>query len=73
MFFRFLKVRIFGPTFNFKLSLSSKTMINSIKTLKSYCKATLNVFLKKNFLMMTKNFIYMIIFFVKLKFYCLKM
>ena len=29
------------------LSLRFKTMVNSIKTLKRYCKATLNVFFKK--------------------------
>ena len=30
-------------------------MLNSIKTLKRYCKVTLNVFFNKNFLMMTKK------------------
>ena len=33
-------------------------MLNSIKTLKKYCKATLNVFLKIKFLMTKKNYLY---------------
>ena len=41
--FRFLKVQIFGSIFSLKLILKLKTMLNSIKTLKRYCKATLNV------------------------------
>ena len=42
---RFVKVHIFGSIFSLKLSLCLKTMLNSIKTLKIYCKATLNVFI----------------------------
>ena len=41
----FLKVHIFGYIFSLKLSLRLRTVLNSIKTLKKYCKATLNVFL----------------------------
>ena len=48
---RFLKKRtfrlIFGPTFSLKLSFWLKTVLNSIKTLKRYCKVTLNIFLVK--------------------------
>ena len=40
----FLKVLIFGSIFSLKLSLRLETVLNSIKTLKRYCKATLNMF-----------------------------
>ena len=43
-FFRFLKIRIFGSIFS---SLKLKTVLNSINTLKRYCKATLNMFFYK--------------------------
>ena len=46
-FFKVLKVHIFRSIFSLKLGLRLKTMLNIIKTLKRYCKATLNVF-KKN-------------------------
>ena len=49
---RFLKVHIFGSNFSLKLSLKEETVIVSIKTLKTYCKATLNEVLNgKNFIM----------------------
>ena len=41
---RFLKVHIFGSIFRLKVSLNLKTVLNSIKPLKRYCKATLNSF-----------------------------
>ena len=44
-----LKVHIFGSIFSLKLSLRKKTVLNSIKTLKRYCKATSNVFFNKLF------------------------
>ena len=44
---RFFKVHIFGSIFSLKLSLRYKTMLNSIKTLKRYSKAILNVFFNK--------------------------
>ena len=37
----------FGSIFSLKLSLRLKTMLNSIKTLKRYCKVTFNVFFNK--------------------------
>ena len=43
-FSRFLKIRIFRSIFS---SLRLKTVLNSIKTLKIYCKATLNMFFNK--------------------------
>ena len=53
--FRFLKVHIFGTIFNLKLSLMYKTVLNSIKTLKKYCKVTLNLYFNKKKFMMTTN------------------
>ena len=43
---RIFKGMLFGSIFSLKLSL--KTMLNSVKTLKRYCKATLHA-LKKQF------------------------
>ena len=48
-----------------------KTVLSSITTLKRYCKATLNVFLRKNFLMMTIFLSMWYILNVKLKLYYL--
>ena len=42
-----LKVKTFGSIFSLKLSLRYETVLNSIKTLKRYCKATSNVFFIK--------------------------
>ena len=54
-----LKVFIFWTIFSLKLSLRLKTMLSSIKTLKRYCKATLNVFFnKKNLMMAIKFYLY---------------
>ena len=53
---RFLRVHIFRFIFSLKLSLRFEIMLNSIKTLKRYCKATLNVFFYKKMLKMTENF-----------------
>ena len=49
---RFLKVHIFWSIFSLKSSLRLKTVLSSMKTLKRYCKATLNV--KKKSLMIKK-------------------
>ena len=47
---RFFKVLNFGSIFGLRLNLRLKTMLNSLKTLKRNCKATLKVlFKKKNF------------------------
>ena len=48
-------LHIFGSIFSLKLSL--KTVFNSIKTLKRYCKVTLNMFEKKTFDDNKKNYI----------------
>ena len=48
-------------------------MLNSIKTLKRYCKATLNKFLRKKFYDDNKNFIYMIKFLSQIKIFLLNM
>ena len=53
-FFQILKVRIFESIFSLMLSLRLKIVLNRTKTLKRYCKATLNVFFKKKKLIMTK-------------------
>ena len=45
--FRFLKVHIFGSNFSLKLTLRLNSVLNSLKTLKKYCKAASNVFLSK--------------------------
>ena len=53
---RLLKEHIFGSIISLKFSLMYKTVLNSIKTLKRYCKANLNMFFKlKKILMMTKK------------------
>ena len=54
-FFQVFKSTYFRSIFSLKLSLRLKTMLNSIKTLKRYCKATLNIFFNKKKLMMTKK------------------
>ena len=43
----FLKKQIFGSIFSLKLNLMLVTVLNNIKTLKSYCTLTLNVFCNK--------------------------
>ena len=43
-FFQVFKVCNFWSILSLKLSLRLKTVLNSIKTLKRYCKATLNLF-----------------------------
>ena len=59
-FFQVLKNTHFWSIF---ISLRLKTVLVSIKTLKKYCKTTLNMFSNtKKFLMMTKKFIYRIDF-----------
>ena len=69
---RFLKVHIFGSIFSLQLSLRLKTVVDSIKTLKSYCKATFNVFLNKNIFDDDKFFLFVHqIFCIKSKFYYL--
>ena len=51
--FQVLEIHIFGSISN---SLKLKTLLKSIKTLKKYCKATLNMFeYIKKILMMTKK------------------
>ena len=48
-FSRFSKVHTFESVFSLKLSLRLKTMLNTLKTLNIYCKATSNVFFKEIF------------------------
>ena len=55
IFSRFLKVHTLGSIFSLKLNLRLKTVLNSIKILKRYCKATLYVFLNKKISMITKK------------------
>ena len=55
-FFKDFKVHIFGSIFSLKFSLRLKTVLARIKTLKRYCKATLNMFFFiKKILMKTKK------------------
>ena len=67
----FRKNVFFVPFFTYILSL--KTMLNCIETLKRNYKATLNVFLRKIFLVMTKVFIFMIDFLCKIEILLLSM
>ena len=66
---RFLRVHIFGSIFNLKLILRLETVLNSIKTLKRYCKANLNMFFNEKKFDNDKKFINMIEFRFKPKFY----
>ena len=50
-------MHIFGSIFSLKLSLKKETVLNSLNTLKRYCKAALNVFFNKKKLMMTKKYL----------------
>ena len=60
-FLQVFKSTHFLVYFYFKVSLRKETVLNSIKTLKRYSKATLNMFINKfHFLMMTKKNIHMI-------------
>ena len=68
---RFLKVHIFGYIFSFNVSLRLKTILSGIKTLKRYCKATLNVFLRKKIFDDDKKIHLHDNFCVISKFYCL--
>ena len=52
---RFLKVHIFVSIFSLKLSLKLETVLTSIKTLKRWCRATLNMFLVKKVFDVTKK------------------
>ena len=43
----FLKLHVLGSTFNLKLILRKKTVLNSITALKRYVKASLKVFINE--------------------------
>ena len=47
---------MFNVYFQFKFNFKVKNVLNSITTLKRYCKANLNVFFYEKNLMMTKHF-----------------
>ena len=70
---RFLKLHISGFIFNLKLSLRLKPMLNSVKTLKRYCKAILNLSFKKKNFDDDKYFIYMINLLFQIKILLLNM
>ena len=71
--YRFLKLNDLGSNFSLKLNLRLKTVLNSMRTLNKYLKASLSVFFIKQFLMMTKKIMHTIVklFAFKLKFYYL--
>ena len=71
--YRFLNLHDLGSNFSLKLSLRLKTVLNSMRTLNKYLKASLSVFFIKKFLMMTKKIMHTIVklFAFKLKFYYL--
>ena len=55
-FFQVFKITHFWVYFQFKAKFKVKNCVSSITTLKRKCKATFNVFILKNFLIMTVFF-----------------